>query len=175
MGEPMASYDHTAFNQEKARRGQWTISWPRLDSRGHPFYGDHVTIQIQEGFGPLGGGFFLTTPFVEEKGEPMKISEAITKAEIGIKTKQIDRGFESYDDGDTLIRNKFEKGDLIVVLPPKNIKAFGGPSTGNARLAWVIWFRPIHSKMPAHDLYSDSFAVWVDAYDGKIIGSEGWM
>jgi len=105
----------------------------------------------------------------------MKMSDAITKAVEGIKTKLIDRGFESYADGDTLVQNKFEMGDLIVVLPPKNIKELGGPSTGTARLAWVLWFRPIHCKKPTHDLYNDSFVVWVDAYNGKIIGSDGWI
>jgi len=28
---------------------------------------------------------------------------------------------------------------------------------------------------PTHDLYDDSYAVWVDAYNGKIIGSMGWL
>jgi len=175
LGPPVAEYAHIRYNPPKSYLGQWMISWPRVDSKGHPFCGDHVTIQIQEGFVPLGVGIFLTTPYVEEKGEPMKESEAILTGREAIKTKQVDRGFESYADGDSLIGNKFEKADLIIVLPPKDIKVLGGPSTGTARLAWMIWFRPIHSMKNTHPIYDDSYSVWVDAYTGKILGTEGWL
>jgi len=42
LGTPTASYEH----EIGGHLGEWFISWPRMDTRGHPFYGDHVTIQI---------------------------------------------------------------------------------------------------------------------------------
>jgi hypothetical protein len=175
LGEPAAEYVHGAWDDKKAQRGIWYVSWPRVDSRGHPFYGDHVTLQIQEGYAPLGAGVYLTSPFAEEKTQPLKLDDAILKARAALASKVIDRGFELYDVGDTLVENKFNKADLMVVMPAKDPKVLGGPSTGIARLAWVIWFVPQHSKKPAHSLYDDSFSVWVDAHNGKILGTDGWL
>jgi len=175
LGEPIAHYEHGVWNGEKAQKGIWFVSWPRVDSKGHPFYGDHVTIQIQEGYAPLGAGIYLTTPFTEEKAEPMKLVDAIAKARTAINAKVIDRGFESYDVGDKLVENKFDNADLEVVLPAKDPNVLGGPTTGIARLAWVIWFVPQHSKKPTGAIYNDSFSVWVDAQNGKILGTDGWL
>jgi len=177
LGAPRADYSHGIVDSTtgKTMRGNWMVSWPRVDSKGHPFYGDGVALTMQEGMSPLGVCANLTTPYIEEKTEPMALPDAVAKAQQGIAKKEIDRGFESYDVGDVLLENKFDKADLIVVLPAKDPKVLGGPSSGMARLAWVIGFNPQHSKKPAHPIYNDSFSVWVDAHNGKILGSDGWL
>jgi hypothetical protein len=179
LGSPRAEYDHTVFVPSKSGLksllGSWRIAWPRIDSKGHIFYGDGITLQIQEGFAPIGVGISLSTPYVEEKEEPIKKADAIAKAREALASKQVDHGFESYADGDSLVENKVRSAELLIVLPPKDIKVLDGPSTGIARLAWEIWFDPQHSKKPTRSIFDDSFAVWIDAYTGKVIGGDAMM
>jgi hypothetical protein len=194
LGHPIARYDQNSeyvsvggrlTGEKKYRLGQWMVSWPRVDSKGHPFYGDHVTIQIQEGYAPLGVGVGLTTPYVESKAEPMSETDALARAENIVYWRQFDERIfyhavwvEDYArniTGDYIL----SKG-LAIVLPnraPSFWSVFQSkPSTVAGRLAWVVWFRPIHStKPPASGWYDEDFAVWLDAYSGEVIGGDAML
>ena len=173
LGKPTAQYVDPYGQEAKIRHGYWEVTWPRVDSKGHVFYFDGVSISIPEGYGVSGAAINLTTPFTEEKSEPMTQSEAIAKARA---SKPPGRNFPAYSSSDKLIENKFMKAELAVVIPQKNadwtqesVKGLGN------RLAWVIWFQPIHSEARPHEWYNDSFSVWVDAHNGTILGTEGWL
>jgi len=68
LGVPNANYSvntelYGSGDQQKKKclPGMWTISWPRVDSNGSPFKGEHITISMQEGFAPFDVGAYLTT------------------------------------------------------------------------------------------------------------------
>ena len=173
LGKPDAQYIDTTNGPSNVHCGYWSVCWPRIDSKNHVFNFDHVTIDIHEGYGASGATIDITTPFNEEKGEPMKESDALSKARVG---KLVGRSFDPYSSTDKLIENKFMKSELAVVIPQKNADTSQGPKRGLAnRLAWILWFQPIHSEKRRGPGYDDSFAVWVDAYNGEIIGTMGWL
>jgi hypothetical protein len=183
LGQPHAEYTHTSFaisksNTLRSRKGMWMIVWPRVDSQGHFFYGDHVTIQIQEGYAPLGVGVYLTTPYKDEKTELVSEADALTKAMRLIFLLQLGEKIfyhcVSVDDYErNIVGDEVLSKELMVVLPKRSflghIRSVSESTT--ARLAWVIWFRPIHSsKPPAIGWYDEDFAIWIDAHTGQIIG-----
>jgi hypothetical protein len=190
LGAPFAEYyDDAEFvgpagaaTLKKYHIGQWTVCWPRVDSKGHPFYGDHVTIQIQEGCAPLGVGVYLTTPYTEEKSDPITEERALWIAEKTAFWRQLGEKifyhcvladeFERNVTGDQILSKQ-----LVIVLPNRSF--WGGfseaPAGTPARLAWVFWFRPIHAKPPSGPTYNDSFAIWVDAHTGSVIGGDAML
>jgi hypothetical protein len=181
LGVPAAQYIHTAYEGSKSYAGYWMVSWPRVDSHGHPFYGDHITIQIPEGYGPLGAGIYLTTPFIEEKGKLMAESDALTRARSYIAwTRSIQEKItaaSSHDDYDTIVDHKVIGVNLIIVIPHWRSWGdfFADKSSPSSRLAWEFWFEPIHKGKPSGPIYDDRFAVWIDAYTGDVIGGDAML
>jgi hypothetical protein len=181
LGKPSARYIHAAHQGAKSYTGNWMVSWPRVDSQGHPFYGDHVTIQIPEGYGPLGAGIDLTTPFVEEKGKPIAESDALAKARAKIPWARLVEekltAASSHDDYDIIVDHKVIGANLMIVIP--HWRSWGDffkrKSSPSARLAWVFWFQPIHKGKPPGPTYDDRFAVWIDAYTGAVIGGDAML
>jgi hypothetical protein len=189
LGAPKANYScdseyarNGSKMVKKYRLGLWTVWWPRVDSKGHPFYGDHVTIQIQEGFAPLGAGVYLTTPFVEKTDEPITGEKALAQAEnfaawIQLPVRLYAHVVSNSDWEMNVIGDRIISKDLVVVLAntAHGSSLLGtNPSKENrtGRLAWVIWFRPIHAKPSTGGIYDDAFAVWIDAYSGERIGGD---
>jgi hypothetical protein len=181
LGKPSARYVHTARQGPKSYVGEWMVSWPRVDSQGHPFYGDHITIQIPEGYEPLGAGIDLTTPFVEEKGKPMAESKALANARSNITwTRSAEEKLAaalSHDDYDTIVDHKVIGANLMIVIPHWRSWGdfFAARSSPSARLAWIFWFEPIHKGKPSSPTYDDRFAVWIDAYTGDVIGGDAML
>ena len=192
LGAPFAKYyDNAEFvgpagaaTVKKYHTGQWTVSWPRVDTNGHPFAGDHVTIQMQEGYAPLGVGVYLTTPYADEKTEPISESDALNKAEWTVFWRQLGEKIFYY----CVLADEYQRnvtGDqilskqLIVVLPNRSFwgSYYAVPAKTKARLAWVIWFRPIHSSKSTSGLglYDEDFAVWIDAHTGGVIGGDAML
>ena len=175
LGQPEAEYlPGNGEYPKRSTQGYWRVVWPRVDSEGHPFFGDLVSLEIPEGASPLGAGVFLSTPFQEEPGAIMTAAEAISKARSAIATRTFLGSSEFFSAGDRIVSNKFISSELLVVLPAKDLKVMGGPS-GTARLAWELWFRPKHLKKQEGPGYNDSFAIWVDAHNGKILGRYGYL
>ena len=174
LGAPRAQYDHMFGNAAGGwQLGTWMVSWPRVDSHGHPFYGDGVNIEIQEGFCPLGIGVNLATPFTEQKGAPLTAAVALGKAESSVSWRQ----FKEKIFYNCVIADEYQKnvtGDyllsqqLVVVIPHLS-------KPKEARLAWEIWFRPRHAKPPSGSWYDEDFSVWIDAYTGDEIGGDAML
>ncbi len=166
LGEPKASYDKNVGG------GQWCVTWPRIDSQGHPLDQDQVAIWLPGGGSPSDVEVDMNTPFAEKTGKTISKDDAL-KAALGwsgIKGK-----WKPASSTDKLIDNKLLGGDLTVVLPQKNADvALGSPEDASGELAWVFWFEPIHTEKDKLG-WDDSFAVFVDAYTGKVIGSDGLL
>jgi hypothetical protein len=175
LGAPQADYISQSVGPNRSYQGYWRICWPCLDDEGHPFYGDDVSIQIPEGGSPLGAAVFLSTPFNEVSGGVIAKKKAESDARRAVAAQSFLGSSELFAADDHIIANKLISSEMAVVLPAKDIKIMGGPSTGIARLAWILWFKPQHSKKPEHPIYNDSFAIWVDAHNGKIIGRDGYL
>jgi hypothetical protein len=175
LGAPQAQYISQSVGPNRAYQGYWRIYWPRVDDEGHPFYGDMVSIQIPEGGSPLGAAVFLSTPFHEVSGGVIAKEKAESDARRAVAAQSFLGSSELFSANDRIIANELISSDMAVVLPAKDIRIMGGPSTGVARLAWILWFKPQHSKKPEHPIYNDSFAIWVDAHNGKIIGRDGYL
>ena len=186
LGPPRAEYTHTSFepsksNKLRSRLGMWMISWPRVDGQGHPFFGDHVTIQIQEGFAPLGAGAWLTTPYSEEKTAPISESDALNKAEYVVFWRQLwEKIFYRCVLADEYQRNivgdDILSKQLTIVLPNRNFFGHLSKASTKARLVWEIWFRPRHSsKPPASGWWDEDFSVWIDAHTGSVIGGDAML
>jgi hypothetical protein len=163
------------YISEPNQAGYWRVRWPRVDEDGYPFYGDFVSIQIPEGSCPLGAAVFLSTPYLKAMGSRLSQDEATSKAQAAVADMKFLGSTEFYSDDDRIVANKPTTAELVVVLPTKDLKAVGGPSTGTARLAWILWFQPEHLRKQTGDGYNDSFALWVDAYNGQIIGRDGYL
>jgi hypothetical protein len=190
LGKPSANYysnaefvdDGPRKNVKKFRLGEWDITWPRVDSRGRPFYNDHVTIQIQEGYGPLGAGIMVTTPYIEETGVPISEMNALAKARAILSWRLLGQKvfynlvlsdeFERNVTGATVLSK-----DLVVVIPRKGRFAYSPDSTTppTARLAWIFWFKPTHGTPPTGAVWDDSIAIWIDAYTGEEIGGDAML
>ena len=84
LGDPRARFDQN-YENSKYHEGQWTVWWPRVDGEGHFFMEDGVTMLIAEGHSPLSVGIKQTTLYVEEKGDPMTMEEALQRARSKIK------------------------------------------------------------------------------------------
>ena len=166
LGDPSAHYD------ANVRGGQWCVTWPRVDGQGHPFEDDQVAIWMSEGYAPQDVGVKLSTPFTEEIGKTISKADAL---KVALNWKGLGGKFQPNSSADKLVKNKLLGGDLEVVMPQKNADLALGPEEGaSARLAWVFWFAPLHSEKK--DLrYSDSFAIFVDAHTGVVIGSDGLL
>jgi hypothetical protein len=180
LGYPRAQYDHDIYDTvkvkgksvTKARPGIWRVWWPRTDSKGHPFYGDGVTISLSEKYGLMGASFQLFTPFDEQKTAPLSYDIALHRARVHIAwTATIARYLASFatDPYETITGDKPISANLMVVLPN------GYASSPSAELAWVIWFKPTHKAPPSSPTYDDRFAVWVDATTGEIIGGDAML
>jgi hypothetical protein len=175
LGAPQADYISQSVGPNRSYQGYWRICWPRVDDEGHLFFGDDVSIQIPEGGSPLGGAVFLSTPYNEVTGRVIAKDKAEFEARRAVAAQSFLGSSELFSANDRIIANKLISSEMAVVLPAKDIRIMGGPSTGVARLAWILWFKPQHSKKPEHSIYNDSFAIWVDAHNGKIIGRDGYL
>jgi len=175
FGLPIANYDHTGAVLSKTKSGlktylgSWYVLWPRVDSHGHLFSGDGVKIVFHEGFGPSGAGINLSTSYQEENGDPIPLSNAIADAHDALSRKRHWYSFFWKTHDDSPVRSSC----LQIVLPFKDPDNIFGPTADVARLAWIIWFRPNYSSYPSSRGWVDpDFAVWIDAYTGKVIGRD---
>jgi hypothetical protein len=138
---------------------KWKITWPRLDSKGHAFEGDSIFIGMDQelGFGQI--QIHVTTPYTEQTGKLIEQVVAISKAEAAVRSGTFPEAI--YD----------RKAELKVVLPPKSIRSdWWSPSTGQARLAWVLLFKPVDPAPGGPSDADDVFEVLVDASTGAILG-----
>jgi len=180
LGQPFAHYDHTSGEPgkddkgkeiEKWHVGMWQVDWPRVDSQGHPFFGDHVSIQISEQYGLVGAGIFLFTPFSERTGSIISQERAISIAKSNVKLtpEGLSQAPENPDAAITKLNLKSAQL-MITVINRKG--AQGGPA---AQLVWEIWFRPQLPYLHPGPTYNHDFAFWVDAYSGEIVGGDAMM
>ena len=130
----------------------------------------------------MGAGIFLTTPHIEETKVPLSESAAVAKAQSLVSWRQLGQKiFFNVVRADEQERNvtgdKLLSKDLVVVIPRKGRWAYSQKSSDppNSRLAWIIWFEPIHAAPPTGSTWDDRFSVWIDAYTGDEIGGDAML
>jgi len=135
LGEAKARFDQQ-YSNSKYHVGRWMIQWPRVDSKGNFFSDDDVIMEIPEGHSPVLVQIKQSTSYSEEKGEPMKMEQALEKVRSKIASDKFWDKAKSvfpwhYSEGWTDAK---PIGAYLQIVCPEHQKK------SPARLAWVFWF-----------------------------------
>lgn len=168
-----AWYDVMGWHDaEYSCRGSWQIKWGRKEG-DHRYKKDVISVSIDEKYGFYSYGYY----FFSHYNPPKKINISKEKA-IDIAKKHIDDimhnphwggWYRGYSLGD------IHSAELTIVNPnyiTKPRKDFDSRPTPYARLAWLVKFNCIESKI-SEDLYLERIApaqAWIDAETGELLG-----
>ncbi len=147
--------------------GQWEISWPRVDEKGHLFAIDEISIYISETQGITSAVYNFFSTYQPPK-EPLISRDDALKvggpaAEI-LANKFIGSGFQLATP-DTVVQGIVNPNHI---LQAKTIEDTVALRDANARLVWVINY-PLTSNGTSspHEVQ-----VWVDAQTKEVVGGD---
>ncbi|HWB61001.1 MAG TPA: hypothetical protein VG733_16010 [Chthoniobacteraceae bacterium] len=181
VGTARARYAITAMQSSKYYDGEWYITWPRVDSRGHPFACDSVRVTLSEKHGAIIIGQFFGSKYEERQDAPISREQAIeisagpARRLLGSQTA---RDWFQSDAGTDATRYKLgaASAELWIVnpdriVPPPAVEDIfsGGP---NGRLAWGVTYTLTDGNLKET---RHSLSVWVDAYSKEILEKDSAM